>query len=361
VRFGQNTLQATLTVCVTLVIGFVATGFASSAYHRKRDALGVQHYQAGLALEHRGQLEPALEEYRQALIFSPDKTEYRLSLATALLEANRLEEAQTHLEELLQENPTSGPINLLLGRLAVRQRKLQQALEFYQRGVYEYWPESQLWRRRDARWELANLLSESGDRGGFIGELMQLYTNLPAGHIPDRLRVGFLLLNNGATSEASRIFQDLSKIAPQNAQVQRGMGQIRFSNGEYVSARHDFQRALRIDPNDRESSELLTLTNDVIDLDPALPYITSAEQTRRSRNLLGRVVKSLEACSPLPEASQRVADAAKLVSSTNRDTDAAFAMQQAAAELWSHRNKFCAKSVPLDRALDTVFARIGHE
>src|SRR6185437_2305061 len=111
---------------------------------------------------------------------------------------NHLDEAQSHLEQLLQENPTSGQINLLLGRLAVQQHKLKQAVEYYQRGVYEYWPESELQQRRQARWELANLLNRTGDRNGFLGELMQLYTNLPPGEIQEKLKVGFLLLSNGA-------------------------------------------------------------------------------------------------------------------------------------------------------------------
>ncbi|MDQ2843253.1 MAG: tetratricopeptide repeat protein, partial [Acidobacteriota bacterium] len=177
--FGQNTFQATLTVSVTLVLAFVATGFASSAYHRERTTLAATHFERGQALENHEELEPALEEYRKALLFSPDKTEYRLSLATALLEAGRLDEAQSHLEQLAQEDPTSGQINLLLGRLAVQKHKLKQAVDYYQRGVYEYWPESEFPERRQARWELASLLSKTGDRSGFIAELMQLYANLP--------------------------------------------------------------------------------------------------------------------------------------------------------------------------------------
>ena len=71
--FGQNTFQATLAVCVTLIVAFVATGFASSAYHRERTSLGVLHYNRGQALQGRGELEPALEEYRKALLYGPNK------------------------------------------------------------------------------------------------------------------------------------------------------------------------------------------------------------------------------------------------------------------------------------------------
>jgi tetratricopeptide (TPR) repeat protein len=360
--FGQNTFQATVTVCVTLVAVFIITGFASTAYHRKRDALATVHYNRGSALENHGQLQPALEEYRKALLFSPDNTQYRLSLATALLESNHLDEAQSHLEQLLQENPTSGPINLLLGRLAVQQHRLKEAIEYYQRGVYEYWPESQVQQRRQARWELANLLNKTGDRNGFIGELMQLYTNLPTSGAAQKVRIGFLLLSNGATSEASRVFQDLSKQWPRDAEVQRGLGETYFGSGEYVAARHAFERALRLRPNDEASVQGLALTNAVIDMDAALPYITSVEQMRRNKNLLSRVIKDLQQCGTTSDAlKQQLEDASKLLVEVPSTEDPAFTRQTTAAKLWSERASFCGAAVPQDRALDTVLTRIGRE
>ncbi|HLH01253.1 MAG TPA: tetratricopeptide repeat protein [Bryobacteraceae bacterium] len=361
-RFGQSTLRATLTVCGTLLVTFVVTGFASSAFHREREKLGIAHYDAGKSLEQKGELDPALDEYRKALLFAPNNTDYRLSLAKALLEAGRLNEAQSHLEALVQEDPTSGPINLLVGRLAFRQHDLRRAIEYYQRGVYEYWPESELAERRQARWELANLLHESGDRNGFIGELMQLYTNLPSSAIAEKLKVGSLLLSNGAISEASRIFQEQARVAPQNADARAGLAQVHFAMGEYVSARHEFQRVLRLDPKNAEAAQMLALTNEVIDLDPALPSITASEQLRRSRNLLERVLKELSSCTNAsPAFAQRVSDAGKLVSAPKHSEDDAVSMQSAAMQLWSGRDGPCGKTAPQDKAIDTVLTRIGHE
>ena len=353
-------------MCIALVVGFVVTGFASSAYHRKRANLGTEHYESGRRLEAQGKVEQAVDEYRTALFFSPDKTEYRVSLATALVEAGRLDEAESHLEQLLQEDPTNGRINLLLGRVAVKRGKLKQAIEYYQRGVYEYWPESQLFRRREARWELASLLSKTGERTQFVGELMQLYTNLPPGDTGQKLRVGSLLLANGATSEASRIFQDVLKQQPQNVDALRGMGGAYFNLGDFVSARHQFQKALRLDAKDKESAQRLALTNDVIDMDAALPYITSAEQLRRNKNLLARVIKDLDACFRVGAGAgdprhQRLDQARQLLGQRVKGEDAALAMQRTAARLWADKGAFCGAAAPQDRALDTVFARIGNE
>ncbi len=362
-RLGQTTLQATLTVCITLVAAFVVTGFASRAYHRERTTLGAQHFEQGQRLEAKGDTEAALEQFRKSLFFWPDKTEYRLSLATALLEAGRLNEAESHLEQLLQENPTSGPINLLLGHIALQRGQLKQATEYYQRAVYEYWPESDLPQRRKARWELANLFNRTGNRTGFVAELMQLYTNLPPGDTGQKIKIAELLLTNGATSEAARIFEALAKQIPQNAEVHRGLGQIYFSAGEYVSARHEFQRALRLDSKDVESAQGLALTNDVIEMDAALPAITSSEQMRRSRNLLGRVVKEIESCDGGRGSVQDNAldDARDLLAGKSKQEDAALTMQSVAAQLWVRKAGLCGPAAPSDRALDTVLARLSHE
>ena len=147
-----------------LVLAFVVTGFASSAYRRERTTLGEAHFQEAQNLVNRGEVESALEEYRKALLFAPDRTEYRLALATTLINADQLNEARSHVEQLLQEDPTNGQLNLLLARIALKRHHLKDAVDDYQRAVYEYWPNSELPERRRARWELATLLNDTGDR-----------------------------------------------------------------------------------------------------------------------------------------------------------------------------------------------------
>ena len=142
--FENTNLRAAVSVLLVLALSFVLTGMASSAYRRERLKLGVEHHQDAERLARAGRLNAATEEYRRALIFSPDNTDYRLSLATALLNEGRLNEAQSHLEQLEQEDPNNTQINLALARTAVRQKKWNLAIEYYQRTVYEYWPQAQI-------------------------------------------------------------------------------------------------------------------------------------------------------------------------------------------------------------------------
>jgi len=384
-------LRATVSVCAVLALSFVVTAFVSSAYRRERETLGRRHYDQGQRLQSNGNVRGAIEEYREALLYSPDNTYYRLSLATSLLNAGRLNEAQSHLEQLAEEDPTNGVINLMLARVAVKRDKLSAAVESYQRAVYEYWPSSEASERRQARWELSELLRRTGNRSGYIGELMQLYANVPSTDPHEASKIGFLLLSAGATSEASEVFHDLIKSAPRNADGYRGLGTVQFNTGDYVSARHDFQRAIRVSPSDRDSAQLLALTNQVIDIDPALPHITSAERLRRSQNLLSRVTHELEACfvppkinapqptGPVPSnqssnattaapatppdpLTQRLNDAEKLLKEPGQNSsDRNLEMQDTAQQLWNDRAQFCPSKSLGDKAVEAVLPRIGRE
>lgn len=322
--------------------------------------MASQHYQAGERLSTAGERSEAVEEYRKALLFSPDNTDYRVSLARALIDDGRLDEAQSHLEQLLQEDPTNGILNLMLARIALARRHSNQAIAYYERAVYEYWPTSQLPERRTARWELIDLLSGAGRRNEAVAELMQLYANTSNTNA-EKSAVGFRLLNYAATSEALQVFRDILRVQPDNPEAHRGLAEAYFASGDYVSARHEFQRAVHLNVADHESLEDLALDNSVIDLDPALGGITAAERLRRSENLLRRMLAVFDSCQGQNAADVRLAEARKLLNGKHPlNSDAGLAMQQDALALWSNRAEFCS-TTPSDRALETVLARLARE
>ena len=352
----DKTWGAALLVGAVLVGSLAVTGAASSAYRRARATLGRAHFAAAQALEVQSQAPGAIEQYRKALLFSPDDPQYRLALANALLEAGRLDEAQAHLEQLAEDNPTEPRIYVDLARIAAARHQTPQAIRAYQRAVYEYWPADQIPRRRAARWELVNLLGASGRRTEAVGELMQLYASAPADPA-ERERIARRLLEDGATSEAGRIFAETVKLAPQNVGAHRGLAQVRFAMGDYVAARHEFSRAVRLDSNDRQSSAGLALSNEVIEIDPLLPGISGAERDRRSQNLLRQVMKDLGNC---PGADLGAAQKL-LCTRARRDTDPGSVWQEAAQELCSQRSSVCGQSPPGDEAVSLVMGSMRGE
>lgn len=357
----RSTLRLIVGIALLLGVAIAGTGFVAAKYRSEKLLLGRGHYDRGLELQRSGNVDEAVEEFRKALLFCPDTAEYRVSFAAALIEAGRLEEAESHLEQLLQEDPTNGELNLMFGRIAVRRNRLSKAIEYYQRAVYEYWPQDRVNERRKARLELIDLLAKTGRREELIGELMTLYANFPNDQAL-RARIGLDLLDHGATSEATQVFRELVRIAPKNADYHRGLAQAYFAGGEYVSARHEFERAMRLNPKDGFSGTQLKLTNSVIDLDPTLAGIREAERLRRAQNLLRRVKTDMEQCSDPGALSDPLAKAdALLDQKPTEDVDLAGEMQETAQKIWSKRGQVCAGKPTGDGALATVLARLANK
>jgi tetratricopeptide (TPR) repeat protein len=358
---GTN-LRATIVVSVILVAAFVFTGFLTSSYERARVSRGREHFQVGRELEAAGNVQDAAEEYRKALLFTPDDTEYRLSLAVALVELGQLDEAQSHLEELLEDEPTNGVVNLMLARVAEQRGQVKQAIDYYQRAVYGFWPRDKMATRHAARWDLVGLLEKQNRRTELVGELLQLYANAP-NDVEEKSKIGFLLLQYGATSDATGVFKDLARAYPRYAEAHHGLGQSYFEAGDYLAARREFQRAIHANPSDRENVQLLSLTNAVIDLDPALPRLNTGERLARSRRLLNRVIHDLNDCAgkdAVANQAQQLKDAQTLAASTSNDADSlALQLQDTAQQLWKDRHKFCPKNPPPDTAVTTVLEKIA--
>lgn len=359
-----NNLRLTILVTLILILSFTFTGFLSSAYTRQKESRGREHYDLGQAALGAGDLQQAIEEYRKAILFLPDNSDYSLSLAIALVDSGRLAEAESHLQELLESNPTDGVINLMLARVAAKQNNPNQAVDYYQRAVYGYWPQSNLSGRRAARWELVDLLQTQNRRSELVGELMQLYANAPDDP-KEKSKIGFMLLQYGATSNAIEVFRDLARENPKYVEAHHGLGKAYFDSGDYLAARREVQQAIHLDPRDKENVQLLALANAVIAIDPALPRLSTADRLARSRALLERVLRNLGKCNlanggqlaaPL---QQRIDGANVLLTSKAKGADDyLFQLQDTAQQLWKDKDDFCSNIEP-DEALDIVLTRLG--
>lgn len=358
---NKNTFRVTTSVSILLVLAFLVTGFINAAYRKEKVALGESHYSKGLRLEKTSDATGAVEEFRKALIYSPDKTEYRLSFAQALINEGRVDEAESHIDQLLQEDPTNGVLNLMRGRIAAKRGQTAQAVEFYERAVYEYWPPARAYERRQARWELIQLLEQTNRREELIAELMTMYANAP-NDANLRMRIGFELLKRSATAEGAQVFRDITRVTPRNSEAHRGLGEALMTGGDFVPARHELERALRLNPKDRSSAEGLALDNSIIDLDPELPGLTSADRYRRSLNLLRRVLNDLAPCEGAAKDTRVVNAKAILDAKSGHDPDIALQIERTAQQLWTASASLCGNGKPLvDEAVTKVLERIPNE
>jgi Flp pilus assembly protein TadD len=361
--FAGNNIRSAISVAVVLVISVSFTGYLTARYRQAREAQGLRHYEVGQALEGAGDMSGAAEQYRKALLFLPDETEYRLALAIALIQLGQLDEAQYYLGDLLEEDPTSGIVNLMLARVAQKQRNTNQAIEYLQRSVYGFWPREKLSMRHSARWDLVRLLQKQNRRPEMVAELLQLYAN-SGNNTEEKSKIGFMLLQHDATSDAVPVFRQLTRDNPKDAEAHRGLGLAYSNMGDYLAARHEFQHAANLNPNDAENAALLSRTSAIIDIDPNLPRLTSADRLRRSRLLLDRVIYNLEQCSKRNQTSddlkQELVDGRKLLQTKYTDADTqALQFQDRAQQLWKDRKAFCGDEPITEHSVDTVLAGLN--
>ncbi|HEY3158293.1 MAG TPA: tetratricopeptide repeat protein [Vicinamibacterales bacterium] len=84
------------------------------------------HNDLGIAYASRGQLEPAIAEFRQALALDPDSAQTHWHLGAALAERGELQEAEEHLRTSVQRDPTNVEAKHDLETVSALQRQRQR-------------------------------------------------------------------------------------------------------------------------------------------------------------------------------------------------------------------------------------------
>jgi Flp pilus assembly protein TadD len=84
----------------------------------------------------------AVTDFRAAAQLAPHSVTIGLRLAAALASMNRLDDARREVSALREIDPTSGPVNLALARLAVNRRETASALAFYDAAIKGRWDEN---------------------------------------------------------------------------------------------------------------------------------------------------------------------------------------------------------------------------
>jgi tetratricopeptide (TPR) repeat protein len=264
---------------------FVVTGLASQAYHAKDAALGEQWYERGTTDLSAGRVEPAIVDLRTALIYARSDERYDLSLAQALMAADRTGEAKSYLMTLREREPDNAQVNLDLGRLAAGEGQIDDALRYYHSAMYDDWPgRDPAEARRAVRLELYRFLIRQGDKAQAQAELVAMAALLP----PDPAlytEVGQLFMEVGDYSRAGFEFEAALKLDRNPGEATLvGAGESEFYLGNYESARRHLERALREKPDDTRVKKLqgmLEDTNLVLSADPFDPTLPEAERDRR--------------------------------------------------------------------------------
>jgi tetratricopeptide (TPR) repeat protein len=356
-----TTRGAVVWVGVALIILFTLIAFLNRAYHATRRSRAEDRYRAGVQLAQKGQDAQAAEDFRAALVYEHDDPKYRFALAKALISLGRWEEADSHLLELQQRDPTNGPINEMLARLAVRAGRYDEAVDDYNRAIYGYWAEQPEENRIATRLELIGVLDREGLQKQVLAELLALAGEVPDSDIDTRRKIAGMLLSHGSPQHAAEIYHSVLATHPHDAAALQGLGEAEFELGDYASARNAFHSAVRYGATDPAVSQRMALCDAILNLDPTLVRLSANQRYERSRELLRRTFAAASACTTPPP---NLADAAQKSLSAKpkhrRDDDTA-AMLAAAQGLWNLRQAACGQKPETDQALAEVMAKLAKQ
>jgi tetratricopeptide (TPR) repeat protein len=354
--------ESLVLVFVALAGLFAFTDSAARAYRGERLRRANAHFANAQQLAREGQTEQAVEEYRAALSYSPSNSRYELALALALMDLNRLSEAESHLLQLRESDPDNALIDLQLARISAREGKIPDAVMEYHRAIYGLWPNDAERNRLQARFELLDLLTRTGQSRTVLAELLVLADEAPA-NVDVQMRVANLLLRHGVPERARELFAGVLAKEPHNLEAVLGQADAAFAEGDYSAADAGFSRALRLNPGNADARQRLGETAEIRSLDPTLVSLSANERYERSRKLVDKTLESLESCAEgkvLPAGAQDVLSMAReflLRERRHREGDTPKAISLA-EQVWTARKQACGLPPASEDALDLVMTKV---
>ena len=350
-------------LAILAVLAFLFVNRLVNRFGEQEKALARHLYEQGLAEQNAGRPEGAIEDFRAALTYSRDNFQYQLSLARALRDTGRTDEAETYLISLWEHSPQDGAVNLALGRLAARQRLLDKTLQYYHNAIYGVWASDADTNRLNAWFELIEFLLRQHAYPQAQAELITLAAELPP-HPDLHLRAADLFARAQDYDHALVEYQRVLRFDRGNAAALAGAGEAAFSLGRYRAAQRYLQSAARLSPGDTQASQLLQTSNLIFDADPFSHRLSSTERNRRIRAAFSQAGERLDSCaqskaidlktesapSDLPALRERWGEMKTKLKRLSED-DTADAAMDLVFEIEQETSKECGAPSGLDQAL----------
>ncbi len=350
-----------MSVAIALTLLFAITIAYSSAYGRTRLSRAEDRYREGLKLAAAGRNADAAEDFRAALLYEHDDPRYRFALAEALVALKRFSEAENYLFDLRTADPTSGPVNLMLARIAAADHRDEEAIEDYHRAIFGFWPEDREQKRVDARFELVSILDRDNQSKQALAELLQLADEVPESDLALREKVAGMLLTHGSPQHAADIYRAIVTAHPHDVVARQGLGETEFEMGNFQASLAAFHAAVRYGAITPILAARIALLNSILDLDPTLIRLSAHQRFERARELLTRSLNSASRCQAVPPDLTTAAQAA-LAQSAKRQRDGQTAeMLTLSQDLWRSRLSACPRLPEPDQPLAVLMNRMPNQ
>jgi tetratricopeptide (TPR) repeat protein len=273
------------------VAGFFAVNHLVTRFHEQEKALGRRLYGYAQAEQAKGDIDRAIPYLRAAISYNADDGNYQLSLARALRDTGRTEEAESYLIRLWESDPQDGPINLALGRLFVRENDVPRAIQYYHNAAYGLWPQSLTGYGLATRFELVRFLLQ---RKAFVdaqSELISISSGLPSDP-PLHLQLADLFYQS---QDFERALTEYGYVLSRNSgelQAATGAGKSAFQLRRF----RDAERYLSQAEPGSEAKSLLEISRLAVSSNPYDPAISSAERVKRIKQAFEYAGRRLAQC-----------------------------------------------------------------
>lgn len=199
--------------------------------------LGMWYCGRGIAHLQRGELDSAIEEFREALVVKPDLALAHIQLATVLTQQGNFEEANRHYAAALRLDPDEARLHSNYGSTLARSGKLAQAIEHYTKAL-QLKPDLV-----EARYSLANALLEEGRIDDAVEHLTEAVRLRPEA-LDARLQLGIVLAQQGKLDQALEQYRETLRSKPDSLRALSATARILLTHEN--AERRDAAEAIRL-------------------------------------------------------------------------------------------------------------------
>jgi len=353
---------AVILVTILLLLGF-DTGLARID-KRANSASALEEYKRGQSFFIAGKLDQAIDHYRAAATLDRDHSVYTVALAQAILAQGRASVAEQLLLPVLERDANDGPANLELARVLVKEGRPDEAKSYYHRAIFGMWQGPDAERNRTAgRYELIDLLAQSGDKQDLLSELLPLQDE--AQNDSKRRKVAHLFVVAGSPERASSMYRTILRQNPRDAEAYIGLADATLAMGNFNTARDHLDAALKVAPDDSVIKKRIALTDTVIAMDPGQRGLAIDEQLRRSKALVQRTITAARKCLDVssPEVAAALDSVTRSLVASAANVPRAQAIEEnlsIAGTIWRMRGTRCStEQKPDEEALRLIQEKIA--
>jgi len=278
----------------------VALFFVTRAIFARQRSLEIREaarwYEVGESQLREGEIASATRSLRKAIRDDPNNRKYAIRLADALADAGHNTEAIEALSRLRESDPEDASLNLHLARLAAKDNDVSDAIHYYENALYGRWTGGQVdARQRDTRIELIQFLLSQHEHQRALSELLILDGELPQSADAQN-QAAELFLEANDLPRAFKHFEQAAHLDPQDVDALTGAGEASFRLGDYRTARHFLEAAVKRGEPDPKTVRDLSVAKTILRSDPFAPHISPAERERRTLSIFDLSLRRLQAC-----------------------------------------------------------------